>query len=217
MIDYGYRPRVKYGGLGKAFVYCFRCGTKNPEADKFCRQCGQELAAGMGRAPAIPFATRCFAFREGGTLVVSANAPLPARCVRCRVPSSRALDKTFYWHTPWLGLMGIIVALVVSRKMEVIVPLCERHWSRRRLLLWTGRLALIASFAAIFALGDMVGSWGWAFLAWLLLFFGGLVLIDHLDVKVLRPSYIDDEVARFDGACEEFLSYLASGTSGATP
>ncbi len=205
-------------------VYCFRCGTKNPEADKFCRQCGQELAAGMGRAPAVPFATRSFAYRQGGKLVVSANAPLPASCVRCGVPSSRALKKTFYWHTPWLYLMvffpGLlfyaIVAMIVRKKMEVEVPLCEHHWRRRRSLLWAGSLTTIGSLPAALALGNMLDSFGWGLLLWLVLFLGGLVLIT-LGVNVLTPSYIDNQLARLDGAAETFLSQLPSSASGAAP
>src|SRR5262249_28232384 len=81
---------------------------------------------------------------------------LPDLCMKCGAPAMVYKAKTFSWHPGWVyillffGLLPfIIVALIMTRRMTVRVPLCEAHKNH-----WFGRfLILSGSFLALFAGG----------------------------------------------------------------
>lgn len=81
---------------------------------------------------------------------------LPGVCMKCGAPAVVYKAKTFSWHPGWVYLLifvgllpAAIVALILTKRVRMRVPLCERdrnHW------LWrTG--GLLASFLALVILG----------------------------------------------------------------
>jgi hypothetical protein len=79
---------------------------------------------------------------------------LPSLCIRCGAPAALTKDKTFSWHPSSIDtliavglifnvllLVGIILAVVMTKRMRVRVPLCashQNHWLWRALFIWGG-------------------------------------------------------------------------------
>jgi hypothetical protein len=82
------------------------------------------------------------------------DGELPRVCMRCGAPAQFTVSKRFSWHPPWviaLVLIGLlpyaIVAIILTKRMRVQAPLCDRHrghWLRRSVFSWGGLLLLIA-------------------------------------------------------------------------
>jgi hypothetical protein len=85
---------------------------------------------------------------------------LPAVCMRCGAPATLTKAKTFAWHPTWIDtliilglicftpllLVGIVVAISMTKRMRVPAPLChahQNHWSWRAAFIWGG-LGVIA-------------------------------------------------------------------------
>src|SRR3954465_15769001 len=84
------------------------------------------------------------------------DAPLPGVCMRGGFPATIYKHKTFSWFPSWiyvlllLGLLPFaVVALVLTRRKRLAVPLCDAH---RHHWLWP-QLLLFGSFAALLILG----------------------------------------------------------------
>src|SRR5690242_17414628 len=82
---------------------------------------------------------------------------LPAVCMKCGERSALEKVKTFSWCPPWVVVIivlallpGAIIAMVLTRRLTVHVPLCEdhgNHWSWRA---WfTGLTAFFISVLAV--------------------------------------------------------------------
>ena len=78
-------------------------------------------------------------------LKASDELELPELCMQCGAPATLHRSKTFSWFPPWLwilfffcGLLPfVIVALIVTKRRTLRVPLCEEHknhWLWRQLL-----------------------------------------------------------------------------------
>jgi hypothetical protein len=87
---------------------------------------------------------------------------LPEMCMVCGQRSETEVKKSFSWYPPWVGvtiLAGLIVyvilAVVLTKRMTVDVPLCNRHrghfW-KRTLLTWLTLIAWLATGGVAFAL-----------------------------------------------------------------
>jgi hypothetical protein len=81
---------------------------------------------------------------------------LPSVCMRCGAPATATKSKQFSWHPQWvlvLILAGLlpwaIVALILTKRMRVRVPLCQKHKNH---WLWRGWV-IYGGLAAIFVLG----------------------------------------------------------------
>jgi hypothetical protein len=86
---------------------------------------------------------------------------LPDVCMKCGAQAVVYKAKTFSWHPGWVYLLvfvgllpAVIVALILTKRVRLRVPLCERdrnHW------LWrTG--GLLASFLALVILGCLAAT-----------------------------------------------------------
>lgn len=205
-------------------MYCIACGALNSDQEKFCHQCGKPLVAGAGApiaaaAPSFPIAAAA-AYRQGNRLVVPKGAPLPSYCVKCgQAVTSQALDKTFYWHSPWLYLLILvnllvyaIVATIIRKKARVLVPLCDEHRQHRRNLLiatWVLALGFIPGGILVGSLiKDPDTAVAVGLLTGLALFVAAIVTAAKSNV--MRPTEITDFQATFTGACEQFLALLPS-------
>jgi hypothetical protein len=105
-------------------------------------------------------------FRSGFTLVVRSGAKFPARCFETGKPTRRTVDWSHAWHPYWVNLLlflvlpYLLVAPMVSHRIQFEVPISDEVWQRHRRLVKIG-LFLMAVSAVLFAI-------------WLLLAFGSI-------------------------------------------
>jgi len=170
--------------------------------------------ASLAGAAATP--GRVGAWRDGTVLVLSLNAPLPHRCVKCNEPAEEPTkNRKVYWHNPWLYLLILlnillyaIVALLVQRKAVIAPRLCSTHKSRRRIgiaIAW----ALLLSGVAILVLGA-----GQSYRGGVVAVLGGLLLIlvaavvSTIVTRILRVQRIDAKYVRLKGCGTAFLDSM---------
>src|SRR5690348_7389389 len=86
---------------------------------------------------------------------------LPQLCMRCGEPAAFTKRKTFSWYPAWVYLLilvhllvFLIVALVLTKRMTVPVPLCDKH---RHQFLWP---VLLGVAALLLLLGTIFGGIG---------------------------------------------------------
>jgi hypothetical protein len=120
---------------------------------------------------------------------------LPDMCIKCGAPASVRMERTFAWSPPWIRtlivvglfvhialIVGLILALVLTKRRRIVVPLCEQHqghWSKRTLaaLIAFGvvLLPLVGGFLTLFlypsnsnlTIGLFLGAF-LAFVIWLI-------------------------------------------------
>ena len=150
---------------------------------------------------------------------------LPDVCIQCGEPATVSVRRNFSWYPPWviaLVLAGVlvaaIVAIVLTKKMLVQVPMCDRHkshWSTRTM--WTFLCFAVVASAAIGGIAllaandngprkdDMVG-WvcGGSALALLLWLF----LVAILQSTAIRPKLITDRKITLVKVHPEFVRAL---------
>jgi hypothetical protein len=160
-------------------------------------------------APALAFASR-----RGKELIVPRSGSLPATCIKCGASADKPWRKKFYWHTPWLYLMIIfpglliyvIVALIVRKKMELNLPLCERHHGDRKRYRLLGAVMLAGFVPA----GLFLGKIGSETLGWVTgcAMFAAAIVFYALCGLGVRPTKIDENGGIFRGAGPVFLDAL---------
>lgn len=140
-------------------------------------------------------------------------ASLPPFCVKCGAAATVPWRHKFYWHPPLLALLIIvnlllyaIVALVVRKKLELNVPLCETHHVERKHKKLTAALMLLGCVP----LGTVAGmlfsdAFGWA--TGVAMFIAGVVFLFTRNLG-FGPKKIDENGGVFRGACAEFLNLL---------
>jgi len=155
------------------------------------------------------------ATRNGKKLIVPRGASLPAQCIKCGNPAQVPWRKKFYWHQPWLYILiffpGLliyaIVALIVRKKMELNVPLCDVHHSDRKRYVLLGAIMLIGFIPVPIILATTFKmDEGIAWLVALAMFITGVVF--YSKSSFLRPTEITDTGGTFQGADETFLKNL---------
>lgn len=155
-------------------------------------------------------------YRDGKNLIVMRGAQLPLICVRCgQAATDGQLRKKLYWHAPWLFILllpGVIwyaiAALIVRKRMDLDISLCEQHkmrYQRTRqaaiLMMIGGGIFVIVSFfvSADYLIYPMLACFALllaGFITWLV---AGLFL---------RPKFIDASLGVFSGPGEQFLAQL---------
>jgi len=191
-------------------MYCARCGTKQPDSYTFCDKCGMRLV--------VP--KQEFVHRQGAKLVVPRGAMLPAVCVKCgRMPADGTVKENLTWHHPaiyFLILAGVlaygIVATILSKKMEVQVPICEFHRQRRMRFRRVGIGLQLGCIPIAWAVGSVLDDGiAWGLLVFLALLIAGGVVFDS--GRLLKPASIDAQRGVFKGTHEAFLAQLPAATS----
>jgi hypothetical protein len=198
-------------------VMCAECGRSFPQSEvisyeKFwvCAACKpvffQKIREGL-RPSGAPI------WRSDKTLVITGEATLPDRCVKCNAPAEgRRLKRRLYWHHPAVYLLilcsiliYVIVALIIRKRATIEIGLCERHLAKRK------RDILIGWAMALSGLGLLIGgisaNSGWAGAA------GGVVFLAALfygvaTAQMVSAKRIDDAHVWVRGVCPEYLDTL---------
>jgi hypothetical protein len=151
-------------------------------------------------------------WRDKATLVMSKDARLPDRCVKCNEPTHGRLKRKLTWHHPAIyilllvaWLIYVIVAMVVRKKATVELGLCDEHLQqRRRNIFISSGLFLLGMVFFVIA---MAANDGTPALLGLLLLLGGAIY-GLVTIRVTTPSRIDDRFVWLRGVNENYLDLL---------
>jgi hypothetical protein len=169
-------------------------------------------AASLAGATVIP-ADSGGAWRDGKLLILTREAALPNRCVRCNEPSQEPTkSRRVYWHSPWLYLLILaniliyaLVALIVRKKAVVAPGLCSEHKKRRRIGIGIAWALLIAGFALMFT--GIPTAKGAAVIGGLLLIMVALLVSANVS-RIVRANRIDAQYVRLKGCGPAFLDSM---------
>jgi hypothetical protein len=166
-------------------------------------------------------------YRDGDKLEVPRGASLPPYCVKCGMPSAGdPIPKTFFWHHPMLFLLVLfnlliyaIVAMIVRKRFDLAVPLCEAHKASRKTTTWVGLLLLVAGIPGALIIGSLFGGddgIAWALLLSIVLLVAGLLVL-AMGRRMLIPKRIEPTRAIFAGAGDIFLNMLPTKPDSMLP
>jgi hypothetical protein len=151
---------------------------------------------------------------------------LPPVCLKCGAEATAERRKNFSWSPPWiiiLILFGLlpyaIVAIILTKRMTVTVPLCDQHkshWSWRAWFIWGGFiLFFILGIGAFVVLvnqenqrgrGQEMAGWlcagtGIAGLIW-------LIAAAIVQSTGIRPTEITDNTITLTHVAPDFVTAL---------
>lgn len=183
-------------------MYCRSCGKQSQtQGAKHCGHCGKALDWQPVQ-------------RDGKDLIVWRGGSLPPYCVKCGIVShQQPVMRKFYWHAPLLYLTilaGVlvyaIVAMIVRKRFDLGVPLCESHFRLRRIWLSVAAAAMLLAFPIMFV-GISYNYVGTGLLVGVVCLLGGAITWGQV-APILRPTKITDDLAIFRGADESFFGRL---------
>ena len=148
-------------------------------------------------------------WRNKQVLVMTKEAALPARCVKCNAPTNNRLKRQLRWHHPALYLVIIvgvlfyfILALVISKSATVHVGFCEEHAAaRKRGFLITLGLVLLSLAGFVYGAANESPA---ILLVSLAVFLGSLIF-GIVRARVVAPQKIDDQYVWLTGVNGEYL------------
>ena len=209
---------------------CPHCGLVNFAAATQCKRCQtlfvQDVSSTPGSnqqgfvledgyvlppPPAVGL-PRAGVWRDGKTLVMSRDAQLPDRCVKCNAFTNGRLKRKFSWHHPALYLLllvawlvYLIVAMIVRKRATVEVGLCEEHRVQRRTYIWITWLLVLGGIAG-FVLAIVANDGTPALIGFLLLL--SAIIFGIVATRVTYPSKIDDRFVWLKGINADYLSHF---------
>jgi len=179
---------------------CTRCGIQNPLTVWQCYKCGTALNS----------IDRYSVWRQDSVLVMTRQALLPDRCIKCNEPAERKLKRKLSWHHPAIyllvfvgALVYVVLAMIMRKTATIEVGLCENHSAIRTrdiMITWTLGLLSIASILLAARLEDLT------FVA-----IGGLLILacalyGIVRVKVVTPTKIDEDFIWLKGCNRRYLT-----------
>lgn len=211
---------------------CPQCGLVNFETATQCKRCGtlfsQNLASATGAnlqgfvledgyvlppPPSVGMPGSGI-WRDGSTLVMTKDAQLPDRCVKCNAFTDGRLRRKFTWHHPAIYLLifvalliYFIVAMVTRKRATVDLGLCDEHRAKRRTYIWISWLLALGGIAG-FVLAILANDGTPAFIGVLLLLTA--IVFAVITTRLVYPSKIDDRFVWLKGVNAEYLNQLPS-------
>jgi hypothetical protein len=96
-------------------------------------------------------------WQDGADLVMSKDAELPDRCIKCNAPAEGyRLKRNLSWHSPWWFLLifvsllvYVIVALCIRKRATIWVGLCPEHRAARQRTIRNAWLFGAVTFCAL--------------------------------------------------------------------
>lgn len=148
-------------------------------------------------------------WQSKSVLVMTKQAQLPDRCVKCNAPTQHKLKRNLRWHHPALYVVifvGVlfyaILAMVLSKSATINVGLCETHSAaRKRNIVITWMLVLISFLSFYFAVAREEMS---SLFVGVLLFLGA-VIYGVVKARVVAPQKIDDQYVWLRGVDAHYL------------
>src|SRR6266480_4392081 len=203
---------------------CAACGLVNLGSENNCKRCGAAPATtGVEAAPpptgivledgyVLPLPPAIGGiWRDKSTLVMTKDASLPDRCVKCNAPANGVrLKRKLAWHSPVLYLViffalliYVILAAILSKRATVYIGLCNQHFQRRRkqkvigwLLLAIGVVVPILAIAYDYPILGLLGFAVFLFaVVW-------LVVVS----RVVVVKKIDDQLVWLNGINSNYLA-----------
>jgi len=203
---------------------CAACGLVNLASENNCKRCGAAAATtGVEAAPpptgivledgyVLPLPPAIGGiWRDKSTLVMTKDASLPDRCVKCNAPANGVrLKRMLAWHSPVLYLViffavliYVILAAILSKRATVYIGLCNQHFQRRRKQKVVGWLLLaIGVVVPILAIAydyPILGLLGFA-----VFLFAVIWLVEVSRVVVVKK--IDDQLVWLNGINSNYLA-----------
>ena len=149
-------------------------------------------------------------------MAVPRGASLPANCVKCGATAELPWRKKFYWHPSWVYifvvlnlLIYVLIAILVRKKMELNVPLCEVHHGERKRYNILAAVMLLGCVPVGITIGFLFAGGegpGWA--VGTIMFVTGLVFLLRSN-NYMSARKIDEQGGVFRGAKEPFLQLLS--------
>lgn len=203
---------------------CPACGLVNFATASECKHCRALPGPGASQAPApagivladgyvLPPPPTGEIWRDGKTLVMTKDASLPDRCVKCNAPANGLwLKRNLSWHHPVVYLaiflaflVYIVLAAVLGKRATVYLGMCTEHFQRRRQMLTAGWILLaVGLIAPIVAFSFDYPAFG---LLGILLTFVAIAWL-VLAARVVVVKKIDDRLVWLNGINPDYLAQL---------
>lgn len=209
-------------------IKCAQCGLVNFANEANCKRChapledhspgvisssqrGIVLADGYVLPPPPSIGTSGV-WRDKARLVMSRDALLPDRCVKCNVPTTGRLKRKLSWHHPAIYLIilvalliYLIVAMILRKTATIEIGLCDEHREkRRRNVLITWVLALLG-VGGLF-LGALMEDGNYALFGLAALL--AALIFGLVAVRIVTPHKIDDKFVWLKGVNRDYLEEL---------
>jgi uncharacterized membrane protein len=190
---------------------CVRCGFMNLTTDTTCFKCGAALANLHQYFPP-PSHNLDAIWRNKKVLVMTKQALLPDRCVKCNAPADTKLKRKLTWHHPaiyilaFIGLLLYLIVALVTRKTAIVdVGLCRDHVAARKrdiLITWALGLSFVLSWVVSAMMEDMT------FLLIGIALMFATAIYGVLRVRIVAPNKIDDHFVWLTGVHPSYLQQL---------
>lgn len=148
-------------------------------------------------------------WRDKSVLVMTKEALLPNRCVKCNEPTGERLKRKLTWHHPLIYLTILIsilvyavIAMVLRKTATDNLGFCEEHLNARRrnlAITWFVGIVAVLCFplAAMFEDGRMVAIGGLLLLA--------TAIYGIVTLRVVIPTKIDEHFVWLKGINPDYL------------
>ena len=158
-------------------------------------------------------------WRQGNVLVMHKNAPLPDICLKSNQQATRRLRRSLQWHHPALALLilvgvlvYVIVALILTKRATIQMPLSEEWYARRKtrlLIAWSWGLSSLAAIV-LGIIGVIQTERGEFGLMAVIGFVTGLaaLIYGQYACSLVRPKRITDDYVWLIGVHPDFLNRL---------
>ena len=179
---------------------CARCGLQNLATDLQCFKCKAVLYSTDGDS----------VWRKSSVLIMTRQALLPDRCIKCNQRAERKLKRNLSWHHPAFYLVVfagplfyVVLAMIMRKTATIEVGLCENHSAmRRRDIAFTWGLGLLSIGSFFFAI--QFEDLTFAGIGRLLIV--ATILYGIMRLKVVTPTKIDERFIWLKGCKGDYLT-----------